>query len=269
MLARAIFDTAGAESACTVILIPGIQGRWEWMRPTIEALRRRHRVVTFSLYGTPGRRFFDAWSAHIDEEVRLDTRGVVVIVGVSFGGAVATHYAARHGHGLAALVLASTPSPRWPLEQASRGYLRYPRLSLPRFAARATKRLLPEIRAWSRSRTRRLGFFATQALRTIRWPVHPQEMAAWVDEWHTLDLVSACANIAVPTLVLTGEPALDRVVPVESSLDHLQLIRDARHVMLTGTGHLGLLTRPEAFADAVSAFAAEVAGTVRGTGATR
>ena len=269
MLARAVFDTAEAESAFTVILIPGIQGRWEWMRPTIEALRRRHRVVTFSLYGAPGRRSFDAWSAHIADEVRLNTRGGVVIVGVSFGGAVATHYAARHGAGLAALVLASTPSPRWPLAQESRGYLRYPRLSLPRFAARATKRLLPEIRVWSRSRTRRLGFLATQILRTIRWPVHPQAMAAWVHEWHTLDLVSACANITVPTLVLTGEPALDRVVPVESSVDHLRLIKDARHVMLTGTGHLGLLTRPEAFADAVSDFAAEVVGKARGPGAMR
>jgi pimeloyl-ACP methyl ester carboxylesterase len=94
-------------------------------------------------------------------------------------------------------------------------------------------------------------------------------MAAWVREWRTLDLVSACANIAVPTLVLTGEPALDRVVPVESSLDHLQLIRGARHVMLTGTGHLGLLTRPDAFADAVTAFAADVAGEAGGTGALR
>ena len=36
-----------------VVLIPGIQGRWEWMKPTVEALAAQCRVLTFSLADEP------------------------------------------------------------------------------------------------------------------------------------------------------------------------------------------------------------------------
>ena len=36
-------------SGTPIVLIPGLQGRWEWMRPAVDALARRHRVITFSL----------------------------------------------------------------------------------------------------------------------------------------------------------------------------------------------------------------------------
>ena len=32
-----------------LVMIPGIQGRWEWMKPAVDALARRCRVITFSL----------------------------------------------------------------------------------------------------------------------------------------------------------------------------------------------------------------------------
>ena len=37
-----------------LVLIPGLQGRWEWMRPAVDALARRFRVLTFSLAGDNG-----------------------------------------------------------------------------------------------------------------------------------------------------------------------------------------------------------------------
>ena len=37
-----------------LVLIPGIQGRWEWMEPSVEALAREYRVITASLPGEPG-----------------------------------------------------------------------------------------------------------------------------------------------------------------------------------------------------------------------
>ena len=36
-----------------VVVIPGIQGRWEWMKPAIDALAQRCRVITFSLADEP------------------------------------------------------------------------------------------------------------------------------------------------------------------------------------------------------------------------
>ena len=36
-----------------IVIVPGLQGRWEWMRPSVEALARRHRVIAFSLCDEP------------------------------------------------------------------------------------------------------------------------------------------------------------------------------------------------------------------------
>jgi hypothetical protein len=40
-----------------VIVIPGIQGRWEWMSPAIESLASDCRVITFSLCDEPSSGF--------------------------------------------------------------------------------------------------------------------------------------------------------------------------------------------------------------------
>jgi len=79
-------------------------------------------------------------------------------------------------------------------------------------------------------------------------------MAAWVREWSTLDISADCRVIDAPTLVLTGEPRLDRVVPVSSSLEYMKLIAGARHVVLPETGHLGLILKPVEFAKLISDF---------------
>jgi len=63
-----------------------------------------------------------------------------------------------------------------------------------------------------------------------------------------------CRRITAPTLVVTGEAELDQIVPVESTRDYLSAIRGARGAVFTGTGHLGLVTRPEAFAKLVGEF---------------
>ena len=39
-----------------LVLIPGIQGRWEWIAPTARALASQFRVLAFSLPGEPGSR---------------------------------------------------------------------------------------------------------------------------------------------------------------------------------------------------------------------
>ena len=62
------------------------------------------------------------------------------------------------------------------------------------------------------------------------------------------------ATVHVPTLVVTGEPSLDRVVPPALTLDYLRLWPHAQHVTLPRTGHLGIITRPREFADIVTSF---------------
>ena len=37
-----------------LIVIPGVQGRWEWMKPALEQLRTRCRAVSYTLCGDAG-----------------------------------------------------------------------------------------------------------------------------------------------------------------------------------------------------------------------
>jgi pimeloyl-ACP methyl ester carboxylesterase len=236
-----------------IIFVPGIQGRWEWMRPAIDAIGA-DRVVTFSLTECGPDAFFDRWIQRIDALAARTGAPTVSLVGVSFGGVVALQYAARHPERVARLVLVSTPSPTWRLDRRSAGYVRTPRLALPLFALRAVSRLAPEVLAGLPGWPQRASFAARYAWRALRSPVSPALMAAWAREWMQADLTDLCGRITAPTLLITGEPHLDRVVPVESTREYLQLIPAARHVVLPSTGHVGLLTQPQAFASIVRAF---------------
>jgi pimeloyl-ACP methyl ester carboxylesterase len=240
-----------------LVLLPGIQGRWEWMTPAIRALAAQHRVLSFSLDEVTDRSAgstFDAWNDEID--VLLDRVGEerAAIVGVSFGGLIASRYAASRPGRTAALVLVSTPAPRPAFDPRLLGYLERPRLALPFFAARACTRLLPEAFAARLTWASRLRFLAGHAVRVARFPMSPRRMSEWVRAWMAADIAAACRLVTAPTLLITGEPSLDRVVPVDDTLLYLGLIRGSRHELLRRTGHIGLVSRPNEFASLVTAF---------------
>ena len=60
--------------------------------------------------------------------------------------------------------------------------------------------------------------------------------------------------VKAPVLLLTGEPSLDRVVPVDVTRRYLDEFDVAEHVVLQHTGHIGLVTRPDAFAGTIERF---------------
>jgi pimeloyl-ACP methyl ester carboxylesterase len=60
--------------------------------------------------------------------------------------------------------------------------------------------------------------------------------------------------LSVPTLIVTGEPHLDRVVPVEATRQYLEMCPHAETATLSRTGHLGSITRPDEFARVVTPF---------------
>ena len=82
----------------------------------------------------------------------------------------------------------------------------------------------------------------------------PPLMARRVRQMEMLDLGADSARVDAPTLVITGERQLDRVVPVESTMGYIGKIRGARHALLERTGHLGVLMQPQRFAALVSEF---------------
>ena len=243
-----------------IVLIPGIQGRWEWMAPAIEALSRTHRVLSFSLGEPMGPQSradaepFQEWLDAIDAILDRASESRAAIVGVSFGGLIAARYAARRPDRAAALVLVSAPPPGWRPNTWDRLFIRYPRLARPAFLTRGCFRLIPEIFVANSTWLARLKFGAEYAGRALRSPLSPQQMARWVQRWMTTDVRNDCRTIRTPTLLITGEAHLDRVVPVSSTLAYLELICGARHSVLTGTGHVGYVSKPHEFARLVGEF---------------
>jgi pimeloyl-ACP methyl ester carboxylesterase len=241
-------------TATPLILIPGIQGRWEWLGPAIRALAPKHQVLTFSLGEVDGPRLFDRWTSRIDQLLDTAGRQTADVVGVSFGGLVAAWYAAHRPDRVTSLVLVAAPSPRWSIDDQSARYARYPRLSLPLFALRAARRLAPEVASAMPGWGARLRFGTSYAARAVRYPASPRQMASVVDEWRHTDLTPIAGRVAAPTLIITGENDLDRVVPVESTLEYLSLIPGAVHARLPRTGHIGFISKPAEFAALVSDF---------------
>jgi pimeloyl-ACP methyl ester carboxylesterase len=82
----------------------------------------------------------------------------------------------------------------------------------------------------------------------------PGLMAQRIVEQQSIDFAPDCAHVDAPTLVVTGDAGLDRIVPVETTMRYLEMIPGARHARIPGTGHLGLVTKPEVFAGVVGNF---------------
>jgi 3-oxoadipate enol-lactonase len=247
-----------------IVLIPGIQGRWEWMAPAVGAIGAMHRVLTFSLTEISSDvpapdAFFSLAESYIDG--LLDRAGLkaAAFVGISFGGIVAAWYAARRPERVSALILVSSPSPVWRLEPQRLEYLRRPWLSAPSFALDSLGRLMPEVIAALPTWPARLRFLSSHVGRVLRFPASPRRMAAWIAAWQANQRRIDCSGIAAPSLVITGEADLDRVVPQSSTLEYLTLVRGARHVVLPNTGHVGLLTASQTFARIVGQFVEEAA----------
>lgn len=236
-----------------LVLIPGIQGRWEYMGPAVDALSRVFRVITFSLKS-------DGLEAHVREvDAALGHAGVerAVICGVSFGGIVAARFAAMHPGRTSALVLVSTPAPGWRLPPRHRLYARLPWVLGPLFLAESPLRMHAELQAAFRDGRARRAYKASVLRTLLSAPISLGRMAAAariIDDRDESDLRSDCARIDAPTLVVTGEPGLDHVVPVESSREFARLIRGARIETIARTGHLGSVTRPDTFVALVSRF---------------
>ena len=243
-----------------IVLIPGVQGRWEWMRPAVEALAKHHRVVSFSLCDERTSPFkcdpakgFENYVAQVG--TAMDRAGLreAAIVGVSYGGLIAAEFSARYPERVQSLVLASALHSGWKPNQEQQRYLRSPRLMSPLFAVTVPARVQQEVSAAFPQVGARLRFMAGQGGRIIMAPPSPSRMArrvAWAADHHFADP----RTISARTLVLTGEARLDHVVPVQVTEQYMKELQSAQRVVLERTGHIGLVTRPDTFAEILGRF---------------
>jgi len=221
------------------------------MRPAVDALARDFRVLTFSLGDatTP-----DDYAAQVARTLDVNQVDRAVVCGVSFGGLIAVRFAARHPDRTSALVLVSTPAPRLRLRRRHQLYARLPWVFGPLFLAEAPWRLRAEIVSAVPSRRARWAL-RLGVLRTLPTaPVSFSRMAMRARLIATTDLTADCRAITAPTLVVIGEPALDHVVPVDGATEYARLVPNARSAVIERTGHIGSITRPDAFAAMVREF---------------
>lgn len=241
-----------------VVIIPGIQGRWEWMSPTVDALQAGHRVITFSLQDLrpdiEPDGDFRAWTRAIDHALDSVHERQVSLIGISFGGLIAARYAARRPDRVTSLIIASAPAPGWKPGADDRVCMSLPYLSLPYFGARALYRLLPELKEARESWPLRLKLLTEHARRVGSARLEPRLMAQWIREFLRYDMSEDCSLIKAPTLIVTGESRLDRVVPVYETKRYLKMIKGSTHQILPNTGHLGAITRPYRFAEMAGQF---------------
>ena len=238
-----------------LVLVPGIAGPWQYVGPAVDALATRFRVVTFSLgTGTEG-------SSGIERDVErmrriLDVRRIesAIVCGISYGGVVATCFAARNPARTRALIVASAPGAGWHLRPRHEVYARWPLVFGPVFLAESPFRLKAELAAALPALSDRWRFARWQLRTLVSAPLSLSQMASRARSLASHDVVADCRRVATPTLVVTGERELDRVVPLDSTATYSQLIPGARSVVMEGTGHLGTITRPAMFADIVQSF---------------
>ena len=257
-----------------LVLIPGIQGRWEWMYPAVRALAESFHVIAYSLAGEPQAtlglprlggdsaasrtlavarpQHFDDYVAQLDDILARAGLDTAIVCGVSFGGWIAARYAMLRSERVDRLVLVSTPGPRWQPDEDLARYLKAPTLFAPAFAVRSVRRLYREVRLALPGRSERRRFVVDRVRRFVGTPASPRRMAHRVQLAREVDF--SALTIGAETLLVTGESGLDAVVPVEHTLEYLQLVPRSRHVRIARTGHIGIVTRPDAFAACLAGF---------------
>jgi pimeloyl-ACP methyl ester carboxylesterase len=235
-----------------IVVIPGIQGRWEWMEPAIDALAHRCHVVTYSLADDADS--FDDLVEQLREA--LDAAGLqnAAICGVSYGGLIAAAFAARYPERVASVILVSAVPPSWQPDARVKFYLRAPRLLTPLFLV-ASLRMYREIAAANGGYLRGASAGIRHGLRVLTHMFSSTLMARRAQMLPDSHAQAQMQAVHVPTLVVTGDSTLDRVVPVHKTREYLRLWPHAQSATIEHTGHLGLITRPDEFARVVVGFA--------------
>lgn len=247
-------------SGTPIVLIPGLQGRWEWMRPCVDALAKHYRVITFSLcdertspFPCEPEKGFENYVAQVS--LALDRAGLdkAVIAGVSYGGLIASEFAARHPERVCGLVLANALHKTWTPNPLQARFLRSPVLMSPVFVATAPSRMRPELVASFPSFAERVRFQTRFGLSVMTALASPVKMARRID-WSARHRFADVRGLEAPVLIVTGEPGLDRIVPVDITRRYMDELRSATHIVIERTGHNGSVTRPDEFAGVLGRF---------------
>ncbi|HUR35075.1 MAG TPA: alpha/beta hydrolase [Vicinamibacterales bacterium] len=257
------FEIVERGTGTPLVLIPGIQGRWEYARGIVEALARFHRVITFSLIDErTGRRGagsgMDLFADQVESALQRLQLQRAIVVGISFGGLVALRFAATRPARTQALVMVSAPGPLWHLRPRHDLYARLPWLFGPLFLAEVPIRLAREVTTALPGWPARLRYLREQWRTIASAPVSLARLAARARLIGGYDRIADCALVTAPSLIVQGDQSLDHVTGAGGTAEYARLIAGARLAEMPRTGHLGSVTRADDCADILHRFLIDV-----------
>jgi pimeloyl-ACP methyl ester carboxylesterase len=235
-----------------LVLVPGLAGGYELLGPLARLLASRYRVISYQLRGEDDcfalRQRFDFSDLVDDLAEFLDWHRLEspILMGVSFGGALALEFAARYSHRLEQLIVQGVGA-------------RYEHGLLPRVASAVLSRFpLPADNPFinqffnllfgGKQKPGSLFEFVTQQC----WQTDQSVMAYRLRLLDQYDVGPRLDRIRVPTLVLAGQRDL---LVSEGSLNDLTAgLPNAEVVSLANCGHLAFVTHPARIAKEVQRF---------------
>ncbi len=248
MTSPAAFAVAGAPTAPAIVLVHGsVVTRVMW-QPQLSALSDRFKVIAPDLPGhgslaaTPFT--FDRAVETLARVIETEARGRALVVGLSLGGYVAIELARQHPGRVAGLVLSGC-------SLNFRGALgTY--LAVVSWLMR--RGWLSQSRAKAEQKTRKIfpPALADVAEAQIEAGVYPEALAPAFAEMAHQDFSGHLSEYAGPTLILNGANDSASKRGAEA---FVAAARNAKLQTLAGAGHACNLDQPEAFSQAVRAFA--------------
>jgi poly(3-hydroxyalkanoate) depolymerase len=245
----------GTDPAVTpLLLMNGIGASLEVLQPFVDALDRRRSVIRFDVPGVGGSprpvvpyNLFTFSPVVAGMLTRLGFDGQVDVLGLSWGGGLAQHFAVQHRQRVRRLVLTATATgalmvpadPRvlakmlTPRRHRDPGYAR----SIAGEIYGGTMRTHPERAAQALHSATRLG---------PRRGYYYQLAAS--TGWSSLPFLKL---IRQPTLLVMGDD--DPIIPVVNARIMARLIPDARLHLYPG-GHIALITEADTLAPVIEEF---------------
>jgi 3-oxoadipate enol-lactonase len=236
-----------------VLLLHGIGSASDAFDRQLPALASDFRCLAWDApgYGAsadpPGPPGMDGYAAGAADVLRQAGAVPAHVVGVSWGGVIATHLALVHPDRVRSLTLAdssrgSAASPERADAMRSRG-AELDREGVQNFAASRAPRLLSPTASGGL-----VGAVAAAMARAIRNPGYGWAAEAMAETDH----LDALTGLQVPTLVVVGEH--DTITTVEASQELAHAVRGARYEVIEHAGHLANQERPDAFNDVLLDF---------------
>lgn len=237
----------------TLVLLPGLAGGVGLINPLAAALARHFRVISYQLRGEDDcfalRRRFDLSDLVEDLVEFLDGMCLEspILLGVSFGAAIALEFASRHRNRLSALVTQG-------------GDIRFRRGLLRQVAGQVLSHYpLPpnspfvnqffSLLFGGRPSSSPIFEFVTRQC----WQTDQSVMAHRFKLAEGFDLTSNARRISVPTLLLTGDR--DLLVSERGLCELHGVIQGSKLVTLKGAGHLAFITHQTEMVRSISQFA--------------